>query len=130
MFATKGRLEVALLVVGVLIFGLGLYAAFRVQEVEADYNSPSCTLKQHKVGGLYSIQVLTPTSDYETFEGNCSSCGWSTPDTTHVYRKYLKTIYYTRPYYHKYPWQGHWTLCHNHNHRDDFFIWRTELCGG
>lgn len=35
MFAVKGRLKVTLLIVGVLVLGLGLHAAFQVQEVEA-----------------------------------------------------------------------------------------------
>ena len=35
MFATKGRLKVSLLVVGVLIVGLGMYAGFQVQDADA-----------------------------------------------------------------------------------------------
>ena len=35
MFANKGRLKVALLVVGFLVTSLGMYAGFQVQEAEA-----------------------------------------------------------------------------------------------
>lgn len=35
MFSTKGRLKVALMVVGFLVVSLGMYAGFQVQDVEA-----------------------------------------------------------------------------------------------
>ncbi len=35
MFAIKGRLKVALMVVGFLVVSLGMYAGFQVQDVEA-----------------------------------------------------------------------------------------------
>ena len=42
MFETKGRLKVSLLVVGVLVVSLGMYADFQVQDVEA-HPHPSCS---------------------------------------------------------------------------------------
>ena len=50
MFATKGRLKVALLVIRVLVVGLGMYAGFQMQEAEA-----------HETGEHYPKQVTTTT---------------------------------------------------------------------
>ncbi len=42
MFVTKGRLIATLLIVGFLVAGLGMYAAFQVQDAEAQNVSLSC----------------------------------------------------------------------------------------
>lgn len=42
MFATKRRLKVALMVVGVLAVGVGMYGGFQVQEADA-HPHPSCS---------------------------------------------------------------------------------------
>ena len=62
MFATKGQLQVALFVVGVLVVGLGLYAAFQVDDAEAhNENSPPehthTVLVQTKVGYCGSFSM-------------------------------------------------------------------------
>ena len=131
MFANKGRLKVALLVIGFLVASLGMYAGFQIEKAEATHsNSLSCPLKLHTFGSLTSIVTLTPTSTYTTFQGNCSSCGWNAPEKTHKYRKYFRVYYYSRPFFHKYPWEASYGFCHYHTSQSYDYVWRTEPCGG
>ncbi len=78
MFATKGRLKVLLLVVSLLVVGLGMYAAFQVQEVHAHVRFHSGAdndlFHYSKSGHKYKWKDMSS----DTISGTCSYCGSST----------------------------------------------------
>ncbi len=71
MFATKGRLKVALLVVGVLVVGLGMYGAFHPKQAEA--HGPWPVYHSESEHG-YKWKDMSS----DTISGTCSYCGSST----------------------------------------------------
>ena len=104
MFATKGRLKVALLVVGVLVAGLGMYAAFhtlnayghgiaipknvsydaRVNETIRDVRYPSkcpaCQTSRDYIGRTTTYDLWRRTDHY-----HLSPSGWVYQYTTGYY---------------------------------------------
>ncbi|MYE89329.1 hypothetical protein F4X33_10075 [Candidatus Poribacteria bacterium] len=122
MFIIKGRLKVALLVVGVLVVGLGMYAGFQVQEAEA--HSWLCRLRKHKTKTSEESIAWEKTTESNTFYTNCSNCTGS-PKKTHVEWKWYYHYYETVKYYH-----GN-SYCHKHGpNRKKSTYWRLEKCGG
>ncbi len=129
MNAMKGRLKVALLVVGGLLVSLGMYVVFHVSEGEATHSSSSCSLKLHKPGSTSYVAITTATTSTRTKIMNCSNCP-GMPKKNHTQRKYKTTYYYSQPHYHKYPWQSSYSMCHTHTWQSWSYNWVTVLCGG
>ena len=70
MSAIKGRLKVAVVVVGVLVVGLGIYASFQPEKAEADQS----WLEESAPGHKYKWKDMSS----DTISGTCSYCGHST----------------------------------------------------
>ncbi len=70
MFAAKGQLKVSLLIVGVLVVGLGIYAGFQPERAEADQG----WLEYSESGHKYKWKDMSS----DTISGTCSYCGSST----------------------------------------------------
>lgn len=138
MFATKGRLKVPLLVVGVLIVGLGIYAAFQVKDAAAsaagcNANAASSHRDTEKVRSeSYSFVRET------TIPATCPFCG-SSGVRYRIQFKMYETIRWTTQHYISLGNIG-WTHCHNHRkgpHFLGFYIYYTNAvdcsnsdCGG
>lgn len=125
MFATKGRLKVTLLVVGILVVGLGMYAAFQVQEADAHKPDPILyyDLKDHE----YKWKDMSTG----TTSGTCSYCGHST--TIHRTRvreecwNRTKTYHRVLGYHHKHLTSLKWA---RYYWRIDSVTCSNSSCGG
>ena len=108
MNAVTGRLKATLLVIGVLVVGLGLYAVFQVDEVEA--HSPfTCTIMPHAADFWNPYHSTTTTNlRQRSITGTCSVCGGSATLTSWRQRIEVKT---ERKYNH---FWGVWVYCHSH----------------
>lgn len=130
MFATKGRLKLTLLVVGVLAVGLGLYGVFHPKEAEADHSSLSCVVKIDKVISF----TRTPTSMSYTGEEdwevtNCSRCR---DCDAGLHRVVWVRVEYTEAttYKHRWPLSTNWNHCHVHTATGTTYMTRTRRCSG
>ena len=90
MFATKGRLKVALLVVGVLVVGLGMYTGVQVDDVMGH------GLDDHDTRYTTHKALFSDKTDDDA-EMDCWSCGKKRPAKKRV-RKYHTW---------KYTWHAH-----------------------
>ena len=103
MFATKGRLKIALLVVGVLVADWGMYAFFQVPEATAhdlhdndkDYHGSLAT----------SVRVGT-----ESGTESCPICGSQAYVTWGIYERRSYSLWITEHY----NWPEANTSCHEH----------------
>ena len=129
MNAIKGRLKVALLVVGVLVVGLGMYTAFQVQEVEANNSSASCFLKSHISFVLqYTVLSRFSTGATQKVKTICTDCWAFYPPHDHTYKQYIENRYEQRDYDHKWPGQF-WEPCHLHAGTVFVSKWEIQNCG-
>ena len=132
MAAVKGRLKVALLVVGFLVAGLGMYGAFQPHDAEAHGSSWQCPLMKHKKGTeswstVYElISNVDPIYEYRT----CPNCK-GMPPKWHTKRYYKKFAKSTTPCKHKPPVGGSWSSCDSHvYYANQGKEWRLTHCGG
>ena len=122
MFANKGRLKVALLVVVGLVVGLWWYAGFQVQE--ADAHSWSCLFRKHKTETDEETISTRKTGKWKSEYRNCGNCIGS-PKKTHILNEFERHYFQTVYYYH-----GS-SYCHKHGPtRKKSTYWVLELCGG
>ena len=121
MFATKGRLKVALLVVGFLIVELGMYGAFQIQEANA--HSFSCFFHSHSTSTSISTISITKTGKERRKYLKChSACPGSSHKQIEYKHDYLKTTRYRR---------SSGAICHKHGpDREQSKFWYTVECGG
>ena len=109
MFATKGRLKVSLLFVGVLAVGVGMYAAFQIDNADA-HVPDSCSQYTHKPAGT----VMAYDSEYyrsqEAWSSTirCPACDGPTYVTWVDYKVYAVLISRTQ---HR---ANRWEYCHGH----------------
>ena len=140
MFAIERLLKAMLLVVGVLAVGLGLYAAFQIQEADA-HNPFICTIldaSQHKPypGNPYHSTTTTNLSQ-RSISGTCGVCRGSATLTSWRQRIKVKT---ERKYKHLVtanPNQYFWSYCHSHSSTKVSYQWspptttcHNSSCGG
>ena len=85
MFMNSHSLKAMVLIVGVLVVGLGLYAVFQVDDAEAGHiRSPKCVLLAgHIVTGALIGQTALPTGNYSYTYTTCSNCSISL-NTYHI----------------------------------------------
>ena len=129
MFAIKGRLKVALLVVGVLVVGLGLYARFQIQEAEATHSSWSCVFKTHDIVSHMKHSTFNHyTGLQRTKLTTCSNCEPCYPSSYHT--QYEAVFDYTESttYKHRYLWETYFDHCHTHSDTGTENIWLTAIC--
>ena len=109
MFATKGRLKISLLVVGVLVVGFGIFLAIQTKESEA--HPWSCAWMLHKESTPSIFTEYTPVSGRtRSVEGYCDYCGgnaYYTEQLHNVYRTRMSTISHASPW-------GSYNYCHTH----------------
>ena len=126
MFVTKGRLKVSLLVVGVLVAGLGMYAAFQPKPAEADCNT---------IGRIHAEPFYDDTYDYGEWTGeeretspiNCSKCqGY--PKSIHKEKKWVSWYDVVVLYKHRWFWKTTWDYCHAHTYRIGIVSWYLIRC--
>ena len=90
MFANKGRLKVALLVIGFLVASLGMYAGFQIEKAEAQggrIRQWTVTIKGTAVYGSYELQTISKA---------CKQCPCYIFGKRHqnVLKDYVATIHY------------------------------------
>ena len=139
MFATKGRLKVALMVVGFLVVGFGMYGAVQVREAKA--HSPYYCGWYHGLqhrpdsNNPYKSSSITQLSQ-RTITGTCSVCGGSAKLTSWRERYESKT---EKKYEHFLDLLGYygWTYCHSHSKVSARYGWSPPSskcedpdCGG
>lgn len=131
MLATRS-LKITLFVVGFLVVGLGLYAAFQVQEAEATHSSISCLVKEHNILSSSSITVTGSSYTGKTRIkkkikcGDCYGTPW--PPADHVQNQKIIYFDYVIDYEHRYPF-GAWSFCHTHSGSSSREQWVTVRCG-
>ena len=129
MFATKGRLKVSLLVVGVLVVGLGMYGAFQLQEVEANNSSWSCVIMVDRI--YLSTSVLlgsSYTGKTRTRETNCFNCRRAPRTYKHTQKEKVSSHSYAHHWEHRWPWSSSWSYCHIHTGISSRVDWKTVRC--
>ena len=124
MFATKGRLKVAVVVVGVLaVVSLGMYEAFRPQQAEAHC---STTGRVHDYYDWDTGSTQTTLSSW-TETTNCPRCpGY--PASTHEKKEVEHKNSGVWIYKHRWFWNSNWINCHSHAYSTSFVLEHTVLC--
>ena len=123
MFATKGRLKVSLLVVGVLIVGLGMYGAFQPKQAQAHCSTTGLVHDYYD----WKIGRTQTTLDSWNETTNCSRCpGY--PASKHKkkeveFKKKGRWIYK-----HRWFWSSNWDHCHSHGYSTSYTLVQTEVC--
>ncbi len=130
MFATKGQLKVSLLVVGILVVGLGMYAALQHEEAEAIHSSISCLAKEHDILPSSSTTVTGSSYTGQTRRTStyCFSCYACPKPRSHKQKRKIIYFDYRIDYDHRYPF-GSWSFCHTHFGSSSREQWVTETCG-
>ena len=118
MFVNKRRLKVALLVIGFLVIGLGMYAAFQEQEVVAHTpTTVNCGLNTHQnfaTSGTYR--------EYLGVEGNTEACPYCGSQAYVTWKIYKVSEYSGYDTMHTPPNIADWNLCHGHY----YVLWTWE----
>ena len=123
MFATKRRLQVALMVVGFLVVSLGMYAAFRPQQAEAHCSTVG---RVHDYYDWETGKSRTATGNEQIVKTTCSRCTY--PVSDHKQIEIEERTHYVRIYKHRWFWSSNWDHCHSHKHSIGIPFWYTVLC--
>ena len=129
MFAVKGRLKVTLLVVGILVVGIGMYAGVQVQDVEATHSSFSCFFKLHAVVSNIKHSSLSHyTGGSRTKSTTCSNCSPCYSNSNHTQLEAVFDYTEHTTYKHRYLWDTFYDHCHTHTDTGTEKRWLTVLC--
>ena len=129
MFATKGRLKVSLLFVGVLAVGVGMYVGIQVQDVEATHSSFSCVFKVHAVvSNIKHLSLKHYTGGSRTKSTTCSNCSPCYPNSNHTQLEAVFDYTEHTTYKHRYLWEPYYAHCHTHTDTGTETRWVTVLC--
>ena len=124
MFAIKGRLKVAVVVVGVLaVVSLGMYEAFRPQQAEANC---STTGRVHDYYDWDTGSTETTLSSW-TETKNCSRCS-GYPASTHTVKEVEHASTGVDIWKHRWFWSSNWNHCHSHRYSVSYVSNYTVHC--
>lgn len=130
MNARKGRLKVALLVIGVLAVVFGMYGAFQVQEADGHTKSWTCVFAGGDIYGWSGWSTKShPTGNTSSWYTNCGTSCHGNPNKWHVYEERQHYWYEYKYYVHT----GESGYCHAHTYKRNKSgspYWRLIPCGG